>query len=51
MANALPVHFLGKAATANLLYAFPLPAVVMLVATLIDGRLAIVVGGNGGGKK
>ena len=22
--NALPVHFLGKAATANLLYAFPL---------------------------
>ena len=27
-----------------LLYAFPLPAVAMLVATLIDGRLAIVVG-------
>jgi cyclic-di-AMP phosphodiesterase PgpH len=28
-----------------LIYAFPLPAVAMLVATLIDGRLAIVVGG------
>ena len=27
-----------------LIYAFPLPAVVMLLATLIDGRLAIVVG-------
>jgi putative nucleotidyltransferase with HDIG domain len=27
-----------------LIYAFPLPAVAMLVATLIDGRLAIVVG-------
>jgi putative nucleotidyltransferase with HDIG domain len=27
-----------------LLYAFPLPAVAMLIATLIDGRLAIVVG-------
>jgi putative nucleotidyltransferase with HDIG domain len=28
-----------------LIYAFPLPAVAMLVATLVDGRLAIVVGG------
>jgi hypothetical protein len=27
-----------------LLYAFPLPAVAMLIATLVDGRLAIVVG-------
>jgi len=27
-----------------LIYAFPLPAVAMLIATLIDGRLAIVVG-------
>lgn len=27
-----------------LLYAFPLPAVAMLIATLIDGRLAIVTG-------
>jgi putative nucleotidyltransferase with HDIG domain len=27
-----------------LVYAFPLPAVAMLIATLIDGRLAIVVG-------
>lgn len=27
-----------------LIYAFPLPAVTMLIATLIDGRLAIVVG-------
>jgi putative nucleotidyltransferase with HDIG domain len=27
-----------------LIYAFPLPAVAMLIATLIDGRLAIVLG-------
>lgn len=27
-----------------LIYAFPLPAVAMLIATLIDGRLAIVIG-------
>jgi cyclic-di-AMP phosphodiesterase PgpH len=27
-----------------LIYAFPLPAVAMLIATLVDGRLAIVVG-------
>jgi CDP-diacylglycerol--glycerol-3-phosphate 3-phosphatidyltransferase len=33
--NALPVHFLGKAATFNLLYAFPL-----LLATTGDGWLA-----------
>jgi CDP-diacylglycerol--glycerol-3-phosphate 3-phosphatidyltransferase len=35
--NALPVHFLGKAATFNLLYAFPL-----LLATTGDGWLATV---------
>jgi CDP-diacylglycerol--glycerol-3-phosphate 3-phosphatidyltransferase len=35
--NALPVHFLGKAATFNLLYAFP-----FLLATTGDGWLATV---------
>ena len=34
---ALPVHFLGKAATFNLLYAFP-----FLLATTGDGWLATV---------
>jgi cardiolipin synthase len=40
--SALPVHFLGKAATFNLLYAFPL----LLLAQLGDGHKALTDLGN-----
>jgi cardiolipin synthase len=45
--SALPVHFLGKAATANLLYAFPLlllgdgPGVLALLAKVFGWAFAI----------